>query len=64
MRLKLSHLPRCFTFTDGIHPTVSYKGTSGSSQFPSYPFENIPWSQTPVVTCTLALAHTSLLPST
>ena len=23
----------------------------------------MPWSQTPVVTCTLAIAHTSLLPS-
>jgi hypothetical protein len=39
------------------------KETSGSPQFPSYPFENMPWSQTPVVTCTLAITHTSLLPS-
>ena len=37
--------------------------SSGSPQFPSYPFENMAWSQTPVVTFTLATAHTSLLPS-
>jgi hypothetical protein len=45
-------------------PTLSGWATSGSPQFPSYPFENMPWSQTPMVTCTLAMARTSLLPST
>lgn len=37
--------------------------TSGSPKFPSYPFESMPWSQTPAVTSTLALAHQGLLPS-
>jgi len=35
----------------------------GSPEFPSYPFESRPWSQTPVVTSTLALTHSGLLPS-
>jgi len=27
-----------------------HKETFGSPKFPSYPFEHMPWSQTPVVT--------------
>ena len=45
-------------------PYPMRQAASGSPQFPSYPFENMPWSQTPVVTHTLAIAHMSLLPST
>ena len=37
--------------------------TFGSPKFPSYPFESMPWSQTPAVTSTLAMAHQGLLPS-
>jgi len=43
-----------FSFTDGNLQTVFFKETSGSPEFPSYPFENMPWSQTPVVTFELA----------
>ena len=43
---------------------IPYKETVGSPKFPSYPFENMPWSQTPVVSWTLALSHSGLLPST
>ena len=43
--------------------TSSYKETSGSPHFPSYPYEHMPWSKTPVVSCTLAMSHTGLLPS-
>ncbi|MCD6274044.1 MAG: hypothetical protein J7K30_14665, partial [Deltaproteobacteria bacterium] len=32
-------------------------------KFPSYPFENMPWSKTPVVSCILAITHSGLLPS-
>ena len=39
------------------------KETIGSPTFPSHPFECMPRSQTPVVSCTLALAHPGLLPS-
>ena len=35
----------------------------GSPKFPSYPFESMPWSKTPAVTSTLALARQGLLPS-
>jgi len=54
MGLKPPHPARSFSFTDGILLTVSSKETSGSPEFPSYPFENMPWSQTPVVTFELA----------
>lgn len=39
------------------------KETPGSPKFPSYPFRYMPWSQTPVVTPTLALTCSGLLPS-
>ena len=36
----------------------------GSPKFPSYPFWYMPCSQTPVVSCLLALSRPGLLPST
>ena len=39
------------------------KETGGSPKFPSYPYGCMPRSQTPVVSCALALAHPGLLPS-
>ena len=46
-----------------LSPAVAPKETGGSPEFPDYPFEHMPRSQTPVVSCTLALARTGLLPS-
>ena len=40
-----------------------HKETVGSLKFPGYPHEYMPWSQTPVVSWTLALSHPRLLPS-
>jgi len=42
---------------------ILHKETIGSPKFPGYPRECMPWSQTPVVSWTLALAHPGLLPS-
>src|SRR5215510_6052728 len=42
---------------------VSDKETGGSPKFPSSPCEDMPRSQTPVVSCALAKAHPGLLPS-
>src|SRR5262249_50565450 len=39
------------------------KETMWLPTFPSHPLESMPRSQTPVVSCTLALAHPGLLPS-
>src|SRR6266436_107781 len=39
------------------------KETGGSPKFPSSPCEDMPRSQTPVVSCALALPHAGLLPS-
>jgi hypothetical protein len=39
------------------------KDTDGSPKFPSSPSEDMPRSQTPVVSCALAKAHPGLLPS-
>jgi len=39
------------------------KETEGSPTFPRYPYGCMPRSQTPVVSCALALAHPGLLPS-
>jgi hypothetical protein len=39
------------------------KETMGAPTFPSYPSEGMPRSQTPVVSCTLALSRPGLLPS-
>ena len=42
---------------------VSHKETGGSPTFPSSPSEDMPCSQTPVVSCALAIPHPGLLPS-
>ncbi len=50
---------------------LSHKETVGSPKacpayaegFPSYPREYMPWSQTPVVSCPLAISQTGLLPA-
>ena len=42
---------------------VVRKETDGSPKFPSSPCEDMPRSQTPVVSCALAIAHPGLLPS-
>jgi hypothetical protein len=39
------------------------KETDGSPKFPSYPSGHMPRSQTPVVSCALAIPHPGLLPS-
>jgi hypothetical protein len=39
------------------------KETDGSPTFPSYPCADMPRSETPVVSCVLALPHPGLLPS-
>jgi len=46
-----------------LHPALAPKETGGSPEFPDYPFVHMPRSQTPVVSCPLALARTGLLPS-
>ena len=46
-----------------LHPVVAPKETGGSPEFPDYPFAHMPRSQTPVVSCLLALSPTGLLPS-
>ena len=44
-------------------PALAPKETGGSPEFPVYPSELMPRSQTPVVSRSLALAQTGLLPS-
>ena len=44
-------------------PAVAPKETGGSPEFPGYPCEHMPRSQTPVVSHPLAIARTGLLPS-
>ena len=44
-------------------PAVVPKETGGSPEFPDYPSERMPRSQTPVVSRPLALSQTGLLPS-
>ena len=46
-----------------LAPAVAPKETGGSPEFPDYPSKHMPRSQTPVVSCPLALARTGLLPS-
>ena len=46
------------------HFRVAHKETNGSPKFPDYPFECMPRSWTPVVSCSLALSCPGLLPST
>ena len=45
------------------HTDIFARRSFGSPQFPSYPFEHMPWSKTPVVTCILAKSLVGLLPS-
>ena len=45
------------------HTDIFARRSFGSPQFPSYPFEHMPWSKTPVVTRMLAKSPTGLLPS-
>jgi hypothetical protein len=44
-------------------PAFAPKETGGSPEFPDYPFERMPRSQTPVVSRPLAMTRTGLLPS-
>jgi len=44
-------------------PAYAPKETGGSPEFPGYPSELMPRSQTPVVSRSLALTQTGLLPS-
>ena len=44
-------------------PAMAPKETGGSPEFPDYPSERMPRSQTPVVSRPLALTQTGLLPS-
>jgi hypothetical protein len=46
-----------------LTPAFAPKETGGSPEFPDYPSEHMPRSQTPVVSHPLALARTGLLPS-
>ncbi len=43
-------------FVPDILPAVAPKETGGSPEFPDYPFDHMPRSQTPVVSRPLALA--------
>jgi hypothetical protein len=55
--------PQVFYSNGRYPPHRFYKETSGPPQFPSYPFENMPWPKTPVVTRKLAKSLASLRPS-
>jgi hypothetical protein len=46
-----------------LTPALAPKETGGSPEFPGYPSEHMPRSQTPVVFPPLALARSELLPS-
>jgi hypothetical protein len=46
-----------------LFPAVASKETGGSPEFPDYPCEHMPRSQTPVVSRPLAVARTGLQPS-
>ena len=56
-------MPGFCPWLDLLIPFFFYKEPIGPPQFPSYPFENMPWSKTPVVTHILAITPISLLPS-
>jgi hypothetical protein len=45
-----------------LFPAIAPKETGGSPEFPGYPCEHMPRSQTPVVSRPLALTRTGLLP--
>ena len=46
-----------------LAPAISPKEMGGSPEFPDYPFAHMPRSQTPVVSPSLAITRTGLLPS-
>ena len=56
-------MPGFCPWLDFLIPFLFFKEPIDSPQFPSYPFENMPWSKTPVVTHRLAITPVSLLPS-
>ena len=65
-----SLMGRTLHISAGISPSAGspntvflHKETFGSPKFPSYPFEHMPWSKTPVVSFMLAISHIGLLPS-
>jgi hypothetical protein len=49
--------------TRSPHAGILIKGPDGSPKFPSSPCADMPRSQTPVVSCALAITHPGLLPS-
>src|SRR5262245_36201721 len=49
--------------TRSPHSGILITETDGSPKFPSSPCEDMPRSQTPVVSCALAITHPGLLPS-
>ena len=55
--------PRQGFWSPGPPFRVCNKEPGGSPKFPSSPYEGMPRSQTPVVSCALATAHPGLLPS-
>jgi hypothetical protein len=55
--------PRQGFWSPGPPFRVWHKEPDGSPKFPSSPSEDMPRSQTPVVSCALAKAHPGLLPS-
>lgn len=55
--------PRQGLWSPGPPLRVSHKERGGSPKFPSSPSEDMPRSQTPVVSCALAITHPGLLPS-
>jgi hypothetical protein len=55
--------PRQGLWSPGPPFRVCDKEPGGSPKFPSSPSEDMPRSQTPVVSCALAKAHPGLLPS-
>ncbi len=64
-RESFSTMPGLFRLLSGRHhhADICARRSFGSPQLPSYPFGNMPWPQTPVVTCILAISSTGLLPS-
>ena len=60
-----SAMPGFYRFFAGRthHTDICARRSFGSPQFPSYPFEHMPWSKTPVVTRMLAKSPTGFLPS-
>jgi hypothetical protein len=55
--------PRQDLWSPGVPIREYGKETGGSPKFPSYPYGYMPRSQTPVVSCALAIPHPGLLPS-